>query len=65
MESKKQQFKKQIRNRLVHTENILMVARWEGVRGRVKTVRGLRSTNWLLQNGHKDEKHGTGNIVTF
>ena len=28
-----------------------------------KKVKGLRSTNWLLQNSHWDVKYGIGNIV--
>ena len=43
---------KQNRNRLIDTENILTVARWEG--GLVKKVKELRSTNWLLQNSNGD-----------
>ena len=38
--------KQQNRNRLIDTENILTVARWEGGRGGwVTTVRELRSAN--------------------
>ena len=55
---------KKNRNRLTDTENILTVARWdEGLEGWVKKVRGLRSTNWLLQNSHGDEKYSMGNTV--
>ena len=42
-----------------------MVARWEGHRGGgwVKKVKGLRRTNWQLQNSHRDVKYSIGNIV--
>ena len=29
----------------------------------VKKVKGLRSTDWLLQNSHRDVKYSIGNIV--
>ena len=29
----------------------------------MKKVKGLRSTNWQLQNSHGDVKHSIGNIV--
>ena len=41
-----------------------MVARWEGAGGRVKQVKGLRSTHWLLQNSPGDVKSGVGNTVS-
>ena len=51
----KNKMKKQNRNKFI--ENILMVARWErGEGGREKKVKGLRSTNWLLQNTNGDVK---------
>ena len=28
----------------------------------VKEVKGLRNTNWQLQNSHEDEKYSIGNI---
>ena len=44
----KNKINKRNRNRIIDTENILMVVRWEG--GHVdrlkKKVKGLRSTNW-------------------
>ena len=42
-----------------------MVARWEGHWGGgwVKKVKGLRRTNWQLQNSHRDGKYSIGNIV--
>ena len=52
---------KQNRNRLTDIDNILMVARWEGVRGFITKVKGLRSTKWLLQNSHGDVKYNIGN----
>ena len=30
----------------------------------MKKVKGLRSTNWLLQNSQGDVKYSIGNIVT-
>ena len=42
-----------------------MVARWEGIWGEwVKKVKGLGSTDWLLQNAHGDAKYRIGNIVS-
>ena len=38
----KNKINKQNRNRFIDTENILMVARWEGVGRTVKKVKGLR-----------------------
>ena len=44
IESKKQT--NQTRDRIMDTENVLMIARWEGVWGKMgEVVRGLRSTN--------------------
>ena len=37
---------KPTRKRLIDTENILMIARWEGGEDVVKKVKGLRSANW-------------------
>ena len=34
-----------------------MVPRGEGTGGLGKKVRGLRSTNWWLQNSHEDVKY--------
>ena len=42
------------------TERVLMVARWEGVGGRMgEEARGL-STNRKLQNSHRDVKYSIG-----
>ena len=42
-----------------------MVASWEaGLGGWVKKVKGLRGTNWKLQNSHGDTKYSIGNIVS-
>ena len=30
----------------------------------MKVVKGLRRTNWQLQNSHKDVKYSIGNIVS-
>ena len=35
----------------------------EGLGGWVKQVKGLKSTHWLLQNGHGGVKYSQGNIV--
>ena len=41
-----------------------MVARGEeGWRGWMEKVKGLRSTNWQLQNRHRDTKRSIGNRV--
>ena len=40
----------------------MTVARSEGV-GRIKKLKGLRSTNWLLKNSHGDVQYSIGNIV--
>ena len=32
--------------------------------GWAEEPKGLRNTNWQLQNSHRDIKHGTGNIVS-
>ena len=42
-----------------------MAARWGGIGEWAEKVRGLRSTNWLLQNGHGDVKYSTGNIARW
>ena len=54
---------KQNRNRLIDIENRVIVARGEGVGDCVKKVKGLRSTDWSLQNSHGDAKYSIGNIV--
>ena len=40
-----------------------MVARQEGVGELGEKGKGLRSTNWQLQNNHAKVKYGTRNIV--
>ena len=52
----------QYRNKLTDTENILMVARLRGW-GMGGKEEGLRSTNWQLQNSHRDGKYSTGTVV--
>ena len=47
--------KNQKRNRLIYTENVLTVARREMGDGQ-KKFKGLRTTDWLLQNSHGDVK---------
>ena len=60
----KKKTNKQNRNRLTDTENRLMVARvGEGWGNWVKKVKGLRSTNWQLQNSHGNTKYSIGNTV--
>ena len=34
-----------------------------GVDNWVKKVKGLKSTNWQLQNSHRDVKYSIGNIA--
>ena len=54
---------KQNRNRIIDTD-VFMFARWEGGPGdEQKKVKGLRSTNWLLQKCHGDVKYCLENIV--
>ena len=43
--------------KVMDTENKLMVDRRQGW---VKNVKGLRSTNWQLQNSHGDVKYNLG-----
>ena len=64
MEYKKQN-KTSITQTLINSENILTVDSWkEGdLGGWVKTVKGLRGTNWKLQNSHGDVRYSIGNIV--
>ena len=59
--SKKQN--KQNRNRLIDTENIWQLSDGRGFGGWVKKVKGLRSTDRLLQNSYGDLKYSTGNTV--
>ena len=56
---------KQNRNSLTDTENKLRVAQWQRrLGGRVKNVKGLRSTDWWLQNSHGDVKYSIGDILS-
>ena len=56
-------------NKLIDTKNKLMIANGrrspmaEGLGERVKKVKELRSTNWQLQNSHRDVKYSIGNMV--
>ena len=45
---------KQYRNKIIGTQEILTVARWEGGLGMGEKVKGLRSTIGLLQNSLGD-----------
>ena len=47
------------------TASILMVARWQGDWGEWGRSRGLRCTNWCLQNSHRDDKYSIGNGVAI
>ena len=58
------QTNKQKGNRPRDTEKRLIVARWEGCWGRGEKVKGLRCTNWQLQNSHGGVKYRIGNIVS-
>ena len=35
-----------------------------GLEGWMKKVKGLRSTNWLLENSHRDVRYSTGSTVS-
>ena len=60
----KNKINKQNRNRLIDMESRLAVARGAGGSGGwVKKGKGLRSTNWWLQNSPRDVKLSTGNVV--
>ena len=50
-------------SRLIDTENKPVGARREVSWAGYKSLKGLESTNWQLQNGHRDVKYSTGNIV--
>ena len=63
MESKNKINEQANRNRPIDTENLLVVARGEGVWRMGEKVKALRSTKELLQNSHRDVKYSTGNIV--
>ena len=53
----------QNRNRHTDTQNRLIVATWEGSEGGwVKKVKGLRSTDWQLQNSHRGMWYSMGAI---
>ena len=55
---------KKNRDRIMDTESILIVARWEGgVEGMGEEVRGIRSTNRQLQTSQGEVKYSTGNGV--
>ena len=47
----------------METENRLTVARGEGLGDWVEKVKALRSTDWCLQNSHRDVKYSTGNVI--
>ena len=62
MESKKHN--KQTKNSKRLIQNRLIIAREEeGLWGRMRKVKGLRSTNWYLENSYGDIKYSIGNIV--
>ena len=48
------------RNRLIDSDGC---QRGEGLEAWVKKVKGLRSTDWQLQNGHGEVTFSTGNTV--
>ena len=55
---------KQNRNKLIHTENKWMFARWKGKLGeQVKKGKGIRCKMARNKNSHGDVKYNTGNIV--
>ena len=59
-----QKMSKQNRNRLIDTEMRLTLPDVRVLGGWVKKEKGLRSTNWQLQNSHRDVKYRIGNIVS-
>ena len=56
---------KQNRNRIIDTENVLIVARWEGVWGMGEKVERIKKYNWWLQNSNGDIKYSMGNIINI
>ena len=55
--------KKQNRNRLIDTENILMVARWSGGWRMGKKGEGIKKYKLVVTEYHEDVKSSLGNIV--
>ena len=65
MESKKDKINQQTKQKQTHryrekTDGCQMEG---GLGNWVKNVKGLRSTNWLLQNNHRDVRYSIGNVV--
>ena len=56
---------KQNRNRIIDTENVLIVARWEGVWGMGEKVERIKKYNWWLQNSNGDINYSMGNIINI
>ena len=55
---------KQNRNSIIDTENVFHSCHMGGASGGwVKKMKGLKNTNWLLQNSHGDVIYSIGNIV--
>ena len=54
---------KQNGNRLIDTENILTVTRWEGSWEVDEKLKELRSTRWQLRNYRGDLKYSIGNTI--
>ena len=65
MESKEKKISKQNRKKLMGAENRLTVARGRGIGRLGEKVKGLRSTDWCLQNGHRDVKYSVGSTVVI
>ena len=51
------------RNRIRYREHFDTCQMGGELHGMVKKVKGLRGTNWQLQNSHGGVKHSIGNIV--
>ena len=64
MWSLKNKINKQKRNKPVVTEQTVGCQMGWGWGWGVKKVKGVRSTNWLLQNSHSDVKYSIGTVVT-
>ena len=61
---KEKEMNEQNRYQFLDTEKQTDGCQMRGVLGGwVKVVKGLRSTNWQLQNSHRDVKYSIGNIV--
>ena len=44
---------RQNRNRIIDTENVLMVVRWEGFRKRIQKGEGIKKYKLVVKNSHR------------